>query len=39
VRFALILPAAPARAVGLAVVAVGLEWTRVLALRTPARRW
>jgi len=36
VRFpSLALPGAPVRAVGLAIMAVGLEWARVLALRTP----
>ena len=33
-RLALVRPAAAARAAGLAAMAVGLEWTRVLALRT-----
>jgi len=36
VRRALGLPAASARAAGLAIAAVSLEWARVLALRTPA---
>jgi membrane protease YdiL (CAAX protease family) len=35
VRVALVLAPAPARAAALGVVAVGLEWARVLALRAP----
>jgi membrane protease YdiL (CAAX protease family) len=34
VKFALVLTPAPVRVAGLAVLAVGLEWSRVLALRT-----
>ncbi len=34
-RFALVVPGAPVRAAGLAAMAVGLEWARVLALRAP----
>jgi membrane protease YdiL (CAAX protease family) len=35
VKGALVLGAAPVRAAGLAVVAVAIEWARVLALRAP----
>jgi membrane protease YdiL (CAAX protease family) len=35
VNIALVLAPAPVRAIGLALLAIALEWARVLALRTP----